>query len=82
MFYFTGNETASATPVFGPVEAPTETMTVDIQEVCAFFEVENMDQSVPLLCVRTSLDCKLTNWTKHVSTNSFCNMNLSRKFSI
>ncbi|WAR06888.1 VP13A-like protein [Mya arenaria] len=60
------NDGESVAPMFGPAEAPIETMTVDVEEVCAFFEVENLDQTAPLLCVRTSIDMKLTNWTKQM----------------
>lgn len=60
------NEESSIGPTFGPLEPPTETLTLDIQEVCAFFEVENLDLSVPLLCIRTSVDGRVSNWTKHV----------------
>ena len=61
-----GNESQSTTPIIGPADTITETMSIDIKDVCAFFEVENMDQSVPLLCVRTSVEAKVSNWTKQV----------------
>ncbi|XP_053396044.1 intermembrane lipid transfer protein VPS13A-like isoform X3 [Mercenaria mercenaria] len=60
------NEEPATGPVFGPLDPPIEMLTLDIQEVCAFFEVENLDQTVPLLCVRTSVDGKFSNWTKQM----------------
>ncbi|KAL4233205.1 hypothetical protein ACF0H5_007889 [Mactra antiquata] len=53
-------------PVFGPLDPPSETFHLDVQEVCAFFEVDNLDQSVPLLCIRTSVESRILNWTKHM----------------
>ena len=62
------NEAASVGPVFDLLEPPIENFTVEVEEICAFFDVENLDQTVPLLCLRSSLDTKAVNWSKHVST--------------
>ena len=66
LFNFLDEEEPATGPVFGPLDPPTEIFTLDVQEVCAFFEVENLDQTVPLLCIRTSVDGKVSNWTKQV----------------
>ena len=54
-------------PVFGPLEPPIESFTIEVEEMSAFFDVENLDQTVPLLCLRSTLDVKAVNWSKHVS---------------
>ena len=53
--------------MFGPLEPPIESFTIEVEEMCAFFDVENLDQTVPLLCLRSTLDVKAVNWSKHVS---------------
>ncbi|XP_052241928.1 intermembrane lipid transfer protein VPS13A-like isoform X2 [Dreissena polymorpha] len=63
-------EGESIAPVLGPFEVPIETLSIDVQEVCAFFEVENLDQTVPLLCARTSVEAKITNWTKQLRVSA------------
>ena len=64
---FPDNETPTVGPVFGPLEPPVESFTIEVEEMSAFFDVENLDQTLPLLCLRSTLDVKAVNWSKHVS---------------
>ncbi|XP_048240040.1 vacuolar protein sorting-associated protein 13A-like isoform X2 [Haliotis rufescens] len=42
-----------------PPETPKEVIKVKVEEINAMFEVENLDQHVPMLSVRTSLEGKV-----------------------
>lgn len=52
---------------FEPIKSPIEVFKLDITEVNVFFEVQNLDAHVPILCLRTSLDTEIRDWSKEVS---------------
>ena len=39
---------------------------MDVSELCAFFEIVNLDHHVPILCLRSSLEATLKDWSKKV----------------
>ena len=52
------------------LKAPTtyrERLKVEIEQLNAMFAVENLDVHVPILCVRTSLDGHVSDWSNKVS---------------
>ena len=48
---------------------PSETLKVNITEVCAYFEIVNLDHHVPILCLRTSLDSTMKDWNRKVGVD-------------
>ena len=55
-----------------PPESPAEILKVDVKELCAFFEIINLDHHVPILCLRSSLDATLKDWSKKVRERAVC----------
>ncbi|KAK7492082.1 hypothetical protein BaRGS_00016746 [Batillaria attramentaria] len=56
--------------VLRPPDAPSEILKVDVKEVCAYFEVVNLDHHVPILLLRTSLEATLKDWSKKLHLES------------
>ena len=55
-----------------PPESPAEILKVDVKELCAFFEIVNLDHHMPILCLRSSLDATLKDWSKKVREGAMC----------
>ncbi|XP_076444664.1 LOW QUALITY PROTEIN: intermembrane lipid transfer protein VPS13A-like [Babylonia areolata] len=47
-----------------PPESAQDILKVEVKEVCAFFEIVNLDHHIPILCLRSSLDASIRDWTK------------------
>ncbi|KAL8622223.1 hypothetical protein ACOMHN_043746 [Nucella lapillus] len=45
-------------------ERPEEILKVEVKEVCAFFEIVNLDHNIPILCLRSSLESTIKDWSK------------------
>ncbi|XP_012945076.2 vacuolar protein sorting-associated protein 13A, partial [Aplysia californica] len=47
-----------------PTSVPKENLKVTVQDINVYFEIETLDQHVPILCVHTALDAKLEEWSR------------------
>ncbi|KAL5009893.1 hypothetical protein ScPMuIL_012198 [Solemya velum] len=61
---------------FKRVKSPKEIFSVDIKEISVFFEVENMDHHVPLMCLQTSMDGEIYDWTKQLKLSAEMNLDM------
>ena len=64
--YVTASEEDSTASALGPVLPVVESLKVTVQEVCAFFDIENLDGTAPMLCLRTSIEANIANWSRQV----------------
>ena len=66
MCFFVDGDGGADLPDLSPVVPAAETLSVDVKQVHLVFEIETVDQHVPILCMKTSLEAQLHDWTKQV----------------
>ncbi|XP_025099873.1 vacuolar protein sorting-associated protein 13A-like isoform X2 [Pomacea canaliculata] len=53
-----------------PPETPIEVLKFDVKELCVFFEIINLDLHTPILCLRSSLEVTVKDWSKKLHLES------------
>ncbi|BFZ09736.1 hypothetical protein BsWGS_12775 [Bradybaena similaris] len=54
----------SVLPNLHPVALPKESFQLDIKDINVFFEIETLDLHVPILCLHTSVEAKIEEWSR------------------